>query len=92
MKKQQKNSGKKEKGSFLSRTLAAAAPRMTIECAERYALLLCGCKKIASYSPEETVIATAACRVRVRGAKLCISFAGEGKILLSGTISAIEFE
>lgn len=92
MKKQQNNKGKKEKNTFFARTLAATAPRMTIECAERYALLLCGCKKIEAYSPTETVLATAACRVRVRGAKLCISFTGDGKILLSGTISAIEFE
>ncbi len=94
MKKKQNDNAKKakEKSTFLASTIAAAAPRMTIECAERYAMLLCGCKKIAAYSPEETVIATAACRVRVRGAKLCIAFAGDGKILLSGTISAIEFE
>ncbi len=95
MKKKQSDhekKAKKEKSTFFARTIAATAPRMTIECAERYALLLCGCKKIAAYSPVETLIATAACRVRVRGAGLCISFAGDGKILLSGTISAIEFE
>ncbi len=92
MKKQQNDRGKKEKSTFFARAVAATAPRMTIECAERYALLLCGCKKIEAYSPEETVVATAACRVRVCGARLCISFTGDGKILLSGTISAIEFE
>ncbi len=94
MKKKQNDHAKKakEKSEFLARAIAATSPGMTIECAERYAMLLCGCKKIAAYSQEETVIATAVCRVRVRGSGLCISFAGDGKILLSGTISAIEFE
>ena len=83
-----KNSGK----AYISRAIASAAPRMTLECAERHALLLCGCKKIEAYSPEETVIATSVCRVRVRGACLRISFTGDGKISLCGTLSAIEFE
>jgi hypothetical protein len=43
-----KNSGK----AYISRVIASAAPRMTLECAERHAILLCGCKKIEAYSPE----------------------------------------
>ena len=92
MKKQSKPRAKKEKIALFSRAIAATMPRMTLECAERHALLLCGCKKIEAYSPEETVISTAVCRVRVRGAYLRISFTGDGKISLCGTVSAIEFE
>ena len=92
MKKQMKKKSKCGAGAYISRAIAAAAPRMTLECAERHTLLLCGCKKIEAYSPEETVIATAICRVRVRGACLRISFTGDGKISLCGTLTSIEFE
>ena len=75
----------------LSRTAAAAFPRLTLECVEKYELLVCGCRKIELYSPSETVLCAHRGKVRVKGAKLCISFMGEGKIMLSGVIDAIEF-
>lgn len=75
----------------VSRTLAAAFPRLTLECLEKYELLICGCRKIALYSEEETVLCTCGGKVRVRGKNLRISFLGDGKIKLSGVISAIEF-
>lgn len=81
----------KEKSFFVSRTAASAAPRMTVECLDRYELLLGGCKKIEGYSPEETIVSTSSCTVRVKGQKISISFSGEGKILLCGRITSIEF-
>ncbi len=82
---------KKEKSFFVPKTVACAAPKMSLECLDRYEVLIGGCKKIDSYSPEETVVSTGSCAVRVTGQKLSISFSGEGKILLSGKILAIEF-
>lgn len=81
----------REKSFFVPKTLSSVAPKMTLECLDRYEVLLGGCKKIEAYSPEETVISTASCNVRVTGKKISISFSGEGKILLSGKISSIEF-
>ena len=83
---------KREKSELLPRSLACIAPRLTLECIERYELLICGCKKIEEYSQEETLLCTHSCRLRVKGAKLKIGFTGESKILLSGIISSIEFE
>ena len=74
-----------------TRQFSPSFPRLTLECAERYELLLCGCKKIELYSPEETVICSGGGKVRVRGKCLRIAFMGEGKIMLSGIIDAIEF-
>ena len=76
----------------LARACAASLPRFSLECAEKYELLVCGCRKIELYSPEETVICTQGGKVRVAGAKLTIALMGEGKIMLSGVISAIEFK
>jgi hypothetical protein len=90
--KKQKNETprKKENDRMFSRAVSSAIPRMTLECVEKYELLLCGCKKIEAYSPEETLICTSSCRVCVKGARLSISFTGDGKIMLRGIISSIE--
>ncbi|MBQ9747055.1 MAG: YabP/YqfC family sporulation protein [Clostridia bacterium] len=90
MRKRKNNSAGREKGAFARHT-AAALPRLTLECIEKYELLLCGCKKIECYTPERTVICAHSGKVSVRGKGLCIAFMGEGKIMLSGVIDAIEF-
>ena len=87
----QKNKAKASRPT-VSRVLAATAPRLTIECIERYELLLCGCRKIEAYSPDMALLSTHSCKVAVNGAKLRIAFSGDGKILLSGIISSIEFK
>ena len=88
-----KNGAKKarEKSFFVPRTLAALAPKMTLECSDRYELLIGGCKNIDEYTKEKFLVSTSSRRVCVSGAELSISFLGEGKILLSGKISSIEF-
>jgi sporulation protein YqfC len=83
---------KKSKKNTLQRAVAATLPRLTIECIERYEVLIGGCKKIEAYSTEQTVVATHSCKVRVCGEELSIAFTGNGKIMLSGIIRAIEFE
>ena len=82
------NSGER---ALRARALSPSFPRLTLECAERYELLLCGCRKIELYSPEETVVSSGGGKVRVRGKSLRIAFMGESKIMLSGVIDAIEF-
>ena len=82
---------KKKESAKKGRAVAAVLPRLTLECIEKYELLVCGCRKIALYSEEETVLCTCGGKVRVRGKNLRISFLGDGKIKLSGVISAIEF-
>jgi sporulation protein YqfC len=77
--------------SACGRALAAALPRLTLECIEKYELLVCGCRKIELYSPEKTVICAHSGKVSVCGAELTISFLGDGKVKLSGVIDAIEF-
>ena len=90
MKKQNKNitCGRREP---CRRALAAVLPRLTLECIEKYELLVCGCRKIELYSPEKTVVCAHSGKVCVRGEGICISFLGGGKVKLSGVISAIEF-
>jgi len=90
MKKTNSGATKRKKASQ-GRAFSAAFPRFTLECAERHELLLCGCKKIECYSPEETVLCSAGGKIRVCGANMRISFTGDGKIMLSGIINAIEF-
>lgn len=93
MKKQKEHAGyEKAKKPTVSRALATAIPCFTIECIERYELLLCGCKKIEAYSTDQALISTHSCKVAVNGAKLRIAFTGDGKILISGIISSIEFK
>ena len=89
--KKNKDTAPVRKTGALPRAVSTAFPRLTLECIEKYELLVCGCRKIALYSPAETVLCTSGGKVRVCGKGLCISFMGEGKIKLSGVISAIEF-
>ena len=89
MKKQNKN--KSVRRAPCRRALAAGLPRLTLECIERYELLVCGCRKIELYSPEKTVLCAYRGKLSVRGADICISFLGEGRVKLSGVIDAIEF-
>ena len=89
MKKQNKN--KSVRRAPCGRALAAVLPRLTRECIERYELLVCGCRKIELYSPEKTVLCAYRGKLSVRGADICISFLGEGRVKLSGVIDAIEF-
>ena len=81
----------REKSFFVPRTIAAVAPKMTIECSDRYELLISGCKNIDEYSKESVTVSTFSCKVKVLGTSLSISFLGDGKILLSGRISSVEF-
>lgn len=89
--RKRKNTSPNVREGGLSRRAAAVMPRLTLECIEKYELLLCGCKKIECYSPEKTVICAHSGKVSVRGRCLRIAFMGDGKIMLSGVIDAIEF-
>ena len=90
MKKQSKNIQKRH-AVACRRACAAVLPRLTLECIEKYELLVCGCRKIELYSPEKTVLCAHSTKVSVSGKELAISFLGEGKVKLSGVIDAIEF-
>jgi hypothetical protein len=74
-----------------NRAFISVLPRLTLECAERRELLVCGCRKIECYCKEEAILCSHECKVRVRGSCLAISFMGESKIMLSGMIDSIEF-
>lgn len=91
MKNNKNTADKKEKSFFVAKAISGIAPKMTVECVDRYELLLGGCKRIEEYSEEQATVATASCNVKIRGKKLSISFSGDGKILLSGKICCIEF-
>ena len=92
MKKRKARQGQtKEKSFFVPKTISSVAPKMTLECADRYELLIGGCKNIDEYSEKQAKIRTSSCTVRVCGSALLISFLGDGKIFLSGKISSIEF-
>ncbi len=92
MRKKNENAKKaREKSFFVPHTLAKITPKMTLECSDRYELLIGGCKNIDEYTKEKVVVSTSSCKVCVSGTALSISFLGDGKILLSGKISSIEF-
>ena len=82
---------KKREHTKTRQAIAAVLPRLTLECIEKYELLVCGCRKIELYSPEKTVLCAHSGKVSVSGKGLAISFLGEGKVKLSGAIAAIEF-
>jgi sporulation protein YqfC len=82
---------KKREHTKTRQAIAAVLPRLTLECIEKYELLVCGCRKIELYSPEKTVLCAYRGKLSVRGADICISFLGEGRVKLSGVIDAIEF-
>lgn len=82
---------KKREYTKARQAIAAVLPRLTLECIEKYELLVCGCRKIELYSPEKTVLCAHSTKVSVSGKGLAISFLGEGKVKLSGVIDAIEF-
>jgi sporulation protein YqfC len=90
MKKQIKSKEERQNPPY-ARAICAALPRLTLECSERYELLVCGCRKIELYSPEKTVLCAHSGKVSVCGKELSISFLGDGKVKLSGVIDAIEF-
>lgn len=91
MKNNKNTDTEKEKSFLVSKALSSIAPKMTVECVDRYELLLGGCKRIEEYSAEQATVATASCNIRIKGKKLSIAFSGNGKILLSGKICCIEF-
>lgn len=70
---------------------AAVCPNLTLECLDRYEILLGGCRKIVSYSETNAEVSTSSCLVRITGENITISFSGNGKILLCGKFSSIEF-
>ena len=82
---------KKKESAKTGRAVAAVLPRLTLECLEKYELLICGCRKIELYSPEKTVLCAHRGKVSVRGEGIQISFLGDGRVKLSGVIDAIEF-
>ena len=82
---------KKKESAKTGRAVAAVLPRLTLECIEKYELLVCGCRKIELYSPEKTVLCAHSGKVSVLGKGLVISFLGDGRVKLSGVICAIEF-
>ena len=90
MKKQIKSKEERQKPPY-ARAICAALPRLTLECSERYELLVCGCRKIELYSPERTVLCAHSGKVSVSGTGLRISFLGDGKAKLAGVINTIEF-
>ena len=90
MKNQSKNR-KKQPSSPRARAHSIVLPRLTLECIERYELLICGCRRVELYSQQKTVVCAHRGKVSISGEGLTISFIGDGKIKLSGAIDTIEF-
>lgn len=65
--------------------------RFTVELAENRQLFICGCTGIASYSETEVRLNTRADTVEIAGSDLSLAWAGEGKLLLTGTVRTITF-
>jgi hypothetical protein len=89
--KNQSKSKKKHLPSPCAHAHNVVIPRLTLECIERYELLLCGCRRVELYSQQKTVVCAHKGKVSISGEGLTISFLGDGKIKLSGAIDAIEF-
>ena len=89
--KNQNANDKQRRTTPRSRAHSILLPRFTIECIERHELLLCGCRKVELYSEQKITICTHSSKVCICGEGLTISFLGDGRIKLSGTIDAIEF-
>lgn len=65
--------------------------RFTVELVENRQLFICGCTGIASYSESDVMLTTRAQTVEISGTGLSLAWAGEGKLLLAGTVRTITF-
>lgn len=87
--KKQKKEKKIKKVSKIKSAAATVCPRLTLECLDRYEILLGGCQKIESFKENEICILTSSCKIRILG--ITLSSSGDKKILICGKFSSIEF-
>ncbi len=89
--KKQKKEKKIKKVSKIRSAAASVCPRLTLECLDRYEILLGGCQKIESFKENEICILTSSCKIRILGQGITLSSSGDKKILICGKFSSIEF-
>lgn len=65
--------------------------RLSIEISGKSEILICGCTGITYYSETEVGLLSPEGEVSVGGEKLTMRWAGEGKLLIDGKISAVNF-
>ena len=62
--KKQKKEKKIKKVSRIKSAAASVCPRLTLECLDRYEILLGGCQKIESFKENEICILTSSCKIK----------------------------
>lgn len=65
---------------------------LSVEISDRGEVLVSGCTGILRFSEDEIVMRTERSPVAVKGAKLTLCWAGEGRLLIKGRIDAVLFE
>ena len=68
-----------------------APPGASVEISNGRAALISGCRGIVSFSDTEIGVSTGGRPVTVKGRHLVLSWAGEGRLMIKGEISSVEF-
>ena len=74
-----------------NKRIAARLP-LSVEISGRGEVLISGCTGILRFSEDEIGVRTESSPVAVRGAKLTLCWAGEGRLMIKGRIDAVLLE
>ena len=74
-----------------NKRIAAHLP-LYVEISGRGEVLISGCTGILRFSEDEIGVRTESSPVAVRGAKLTLCWAGEGRLMIKGRIDAVLLE
>lgn len=74
-----------------NKRIAARLP-LSVEISGRGEVLISGCTGILRFSEDEIGVRTESSPVAVRGAKLTLCWAGEGRLMIKGRVDAVQFE
>jgi len=70
---------------------SAMTRETSVEISNGRAVLISGCAGIVGFSDTEIGVSTCGRPVTVRGERLALSWAGEGRLMIKGEITSVEF-
>lgn len=69
----------------------SALSKTTVEIFEQSRLMISGCIGVTHFSSEEIVILTKSAHVSIFGEGLTLCWAGDGRLMIKGTISCVRY-
>lgn len=83
--------GKYFEGEMKENKRVLIPQELCVEISNARDVLISGCGGIIGFSDTEIGVSSASRPVWVRGEKLALSWAGEGRLMIKGRISSVEF-